>query len=80
MKDIYKRLFTSIFLIFLLFIAFKNIIIFNFLLILILYQLFYESFNILKKIFKSKKKNSFFIHFSSFDFFYIFNFSSLFNS
>ena len=56
MNDIYKRLFTSIFLIFLLFIAFKNIIIFNFLLILILYQLFYESFNILKKIFKSKKK------------------------
>ena len=30
--------------------------IFNFLLILILYQLFYEFFNILKKIFKSKKK------------------------
>lgn len=56
MKDIYKRLFTSIFLIFLLFIAFKNIMIFNFFLILILYQLFYEFFNILKKIFKSKKK------------------------
>ena len=56
MKDIYKRLFTSIFLIFILFIALKNVIIFNVLLILILYQLFYEFFNILKKIYKSKNK------------------------
>ena len=56
MKDIYKRLFTSIFLIFLLFIALKNVVIFNVLLILIFYQLFYEFFNILKKIYKSKNK------------------------
>ena len=56
MKDIYKRFFTSIFLIFLLFIAFKYVVIFNLLLILILYQLFFEFFNILKKIYKSKKK------------------------
>ena len=56
MKDIYKRFFTSIFLIFSLFIAFKYVVIFNLLLILILYQLFFEFFNILKKIYKSKKK------------------------
>lgn len=56
MKDIYKRLFTSIFLIFLLFIALKNVVIFNVLLIIIFYQLFYEFFNILKKIYKSKNK------------------------
>lgn len=69
MKDIYKRLFTSIFLIFLLFIALKNVVIFNVLLILIFYQLFYEFFNILKKIYKSKNKIVFLYSFLALIFF-----------
>ena len=54
MSEINKRLLTSFFLLFILFLSIKNVFILSFFLLFVFYEIFYESYLILHKIIKKK--------------------------
>ncbi len=62
MTELNKRFFTSLILLFFLFLSISNFVILFFTLLFCLYQIFYEFFNLLKKIYKNRSNTKLYFY------------------